>query len=144
MAQLLFSDEQTAQIVAAIQAAERDTSGEIRVRIERTCPKADVLERAQEVFGLLGMHRTEQHNGVLFYLSVDDHKFAILGDSGIDAVVPPHFWESTRDQLRMHFRESRFTEGLCEGVALAGQHLKAFFPRQSDDANELSDDVSFG
>lgn len=144
MAQLLFSDEQKAQIVEAIQGAERDTSGEIRVHIERTCPQPDVVERAKEVFGLLGMHRTEQHNGVLFYLAVDDHKFAVLGDAGIHAVVPPHFWESTRDRLRTHFREGRFTEGLCEGIALAGQQLKAFFPYQSTDANELSDDVSFG
>jgi uncharacterized membrane protein len=144
MAHLLFSDEQKAAIVAAIQAAERDTSGEIRVHLERTCPQPDVLERAKEVFGILGMHRTAQRNGVLFYLAVDDRKFAVLGDSGIDAVVPAHFWEATRDRLRDQFRSGQFTEGLCEGIALAGQHLKAFFPYQADDANELSDDVSFG
>jgi uncharacterized membrane protein len=144
MAHLLFSDEQTARIVDAIQDAERGTSGEVRVHIERTCPKPDVLERAREVFAMLGMHRTEQHNGVLFYLAVDDHKFAVIGDSGIHAAVPAHFWEDTRDVLREHFRAGQFTEGLCQGIARAGQHLKAAFPFHNDDINELPDDISFG
>jgi uncharacterized membrane protein len=139
-----FTDAEQQRLLGAIQAAERETSGEIRVHVEQTCPLPDPLERAKAVFGLLNMHQTAQRNGVLFYLSLDDRKFALLGDAGIDAVVPADFWESTRDAMREHLRVGRLVDGLAEGIARAGEHLKAFFPHQADDRNELSDEISFG
>lgn len=139
-----FTDADQQRLVAAIRAAERDTSGEIRVHVEQTCPAPDPLERAKEVFGTLRMHETAQQNGVLFYLTLDDRKFALIGDRGIDAVVPPGFWDATRDAMREHLRAGRLVDGLVEGIGRAGQHLKAFFPYRDDDRNELSDEVSFG
>jgi uncharacterized membrane protein len=139
-----FDKDDQKQIVAAIQEAERQTSGEIKVHIEKNCPDADVMERAKVVFGTLGMHTTKDQNGVLFYLAYEDRKFAILGDKGIYEKVPQGFWESTREKMREHFRKHEFTEGLCEGILEAGSQLKKYFPYQSDDTNELPDDVSFG
>lgn len=141
---MILTDEQQKQIVEAIRAAERSTSGEVKVHIEHHCTPPDVLDRAKEVFGMLQMQRTERHNGVLFYLAITDRQFAVLGDKGIDEVVPENFWESTRDLMRGYFQEEHYAEGLCEGIKLAGQHLKAFFPWQDDDTNELSDEISFG
>jgi uncharacterized membrane protein len=137
-----FSKEQTKQIEEAILKAEKDTSGEIRVHIENSCP-GEVLTRAAEVFAKLEMHKTAQQNGVLFYLAVNDHKFAILGDAGINKTVPAHFWDDIRDHIEKHFRASRFTEGLCEGIEKAGEALKAHFPYRSDDKDELSNEVTF-
>ena len=144
MPQNFFSDSQKAAIIKAIQLAERNSSGEIRVHIEKVCATPNVLDRAAEVFAEIGMVNTAQQNGVLFYLSLDDRKFAILGDKGIDKVVSPNFWESTKELLKSHFSQGLFTEGLIKGIHSAGEQLKHFFPYQSDDINELPDDISFG
>lgn len=130
-------------IVSAIASAERATSGEIRLHIERLC-SGDPLERAKQVFELLEMHKTEQKNGVLFYLAVDDHKFAICGDQGIDAVVPADFWNSTKEMLASHFKRGSFADGLIAGIALAGEQLKKYFPFEKGDQNELTNEISKG
>jgi uncharacterized membrane protein len=140
----ILSPEQQQQLVGAIKAAERATSGEIKVHIEHHCESSDVLVRAQELFRALQLHRTERRNGVLFYLATTDRKFAVLGDQGINEAVPDNFWESTRDLMREYFKNEQFVEGLSAGIQLAGQQLKAFFPWQDDDTNELSDEISFG
>lgn len=128
--------------MAAIKEAELHTSGEIRVHIENTCKK-EVLDRAVEVFDMLHMQKTQLRNGVLFYLAIKDHKFAILGDAGINKVVPENFWDQIKETCIGHFRQGQFAEGLVMGIGMAGQQLKAHFPYQSDDVNELSDDISF-
>lgn len=144
MAEKLFSPEEKDQIKSAIQSAEIRTSGEIQVHIENHC-KGNVLDRAAEVFETLKMYQTKDRNGVLFYLAVIDHKFAILGDAGINAVVPKDFWESTKELMASHFRQGKFSQGLIEGIHLAGDQLGAHFPYDNaGDKNELSDEVSFG
>ena len=144
MAEKLFSPEEKAQILAAIQSAETRTSGEIQVHIENHC-KGDVLDRAAEVFETLKMYQTQDRNGVLFYLAVLDHKFAILGDAGINAVVPTNFWNNIKDQMAAQFRQGKFSHGLIEGIHQAGNQLGAHFPyNETGDKNELSDEVSFG
>lgn len=139
-----FIEEEQQHIIEAIRQAEKQTSGEVKVHIEKKCPAEDVMERAKEVFGLLNMHLTEERNGVLFYLAYEDRKFAVLGDKGIYEKVSLDFWDSTKDLLRSHFSKNQFSEGLCKGIAEAGLQLKKHFPYQSDDTNELPDDISFG
>lgn len=143
MASKFFTPDQKQQILSAIKDAELNTSGEIRVHIEDRC-KADVLDRAAAVFASLDMYKTKLRNGVLFYLSVKDHKFAILGDGGINAVVPDDFWDRIKEMMQSKFKEGEFTAGLSSGVIMAGEQLKAHFPYKSDDLNELDDDISFG
>jgi uncharacterized membrane protein len=143
MAKSLFSKEQIQQITDAIKEAELNTSGEVRVHIEQKC-KGDALDRATNVFETLKMHKTEQRNGVLFYLAVKDHKFAILGDAGINQKTGDQFWSEIKDLMQDKFRTGLFTDGLTEGIKMAGLKLKAHFPYQSNDKNELSDEISFG
>jgi uncharacterized membrane protein len=130
-------------IVDAIKEAELNTSGEIRVHIESSC-KGDVLDRAAHLFKKLQMHKTEQRNGVLFYLAYKDRKFAILGDGGINRKVPENFWDMIKEKMTEKFKEGKFAEGLAEGIKESGVQLKTHFPYQSDDVNELSDEISFG
>jgi uncharacterized membrane protein len=137
-----FTSAQQEDIRKAIMQAEHETSGEIRVHIENTC-KGNVLDRALVVFHKLGMEKTANRNGVLIYLAVKNKKFAIIGDSAIHAVVTDRHWDSVRDKLLLHFREDRFTEGLVEAIAETGDKLKKHFPYQTDDVNELSDEISF-
>jgi uncharacterized membrane protein len=141
-ASTFFSKEQQAQILAAVKEAEMETSGEIRVHIESSL-KGDVLDRAAWLFKKLRMHETAERNGVLFYLAVNDRKFAIIGDAGINAKVPGGFWDDISDLLKNNFKEGKFTEGLTEGILLAGTHLKMHFPHKPDDVNELPDEISF-
>ncbi len=137
-----FTQQQQEAIRQAIMNAELDTSGEIRVHIENTC-KDDVLDRALAVFNKLGMEKTASRNGVLIYLAVKNRKFAIIGDEGIHAAVTEAFWDSIRNRMLNHFREDRFTEGLIEAITETGKQLKSYFPHQTDDVNELSDEISF-
>ncbi len=141
-ASTFFSPEEQSEILSAIRKAEKKTSGEIRVHIE-TSLEGEVLDRAAWVFRVIGMQRTELHNGVLFYLAVRDRKFAIIGDSGINAVVPDDFWDNIRDHLAERFSKEQFAEGLTEAIMLAGEQLGAHFPRAVGDINELPDDISF-
>lgn len=144
MAEKLFSSAEREQIVDAIRSAEMFTSGEIQVHIENHC-KGDVLDRAAEVFETLKMYQTKDRNGVLFYLAVLDHRFAILGDAGINKVVPKDFWENIKNHMTGLFRQGKFTQGLIEGIKMAGNQLSGHFPYQGDsDQNELSDEISFG
>ncbi len=139
----MFSPEDQQRIITAIGRAELATSGEIRVHIEATCPDGNPVARAFVVFEKLGMRQTADHNGVLFYVAPTDRKFAIVGDTGIDAAVPDDFWESTKDLLRQHFSAGNVVEGLCQGIERAGEQLKQYFPRAADDKNELPDTISF-
>ena len=137
-----FTKEQQALILASVKEAEKETSGEIRVHIE-TSLTGDVLDRAAWVFKKLGMHKTEERNGVLFYLAVSDRKFAIIGDAGINSKVPAGFWNEISELLVKNFKEGKFTEGLSEGILMAGKQLNTHFPYKKDDVNELSDEISF-
>jgi uncharacterized membrane protein len=144
MAKQFFSNDQQKSILNAIQDAEKNTSGEVQVHIENRCKKP-TMDRAVEVFAMLKMQNTQLRNGVLFYLAIEDHKFAILGDAGINSVVPHNFWESIKENMQKRFKEGNFTEGLTEGIQEAGRQLKQHFPfDKKGDKNELSDDISFG
>lgn len=138
-----FTPNQQKQIFDAIEEAELNTSGEIRVHIDLTC-KGDVLDQAAKTFAMLKMHKTKLRNGVLFYLSIQDHKFAILGDAGINAQVPENFWENTKQVMFDKFKENNLAEGLVTGITLAGEQLKKYFPYKDDDINELDNNISFG
>jgi uncharacterized membrane protein len=138
-----FSKEEKELIKSAVKEAELSTSGELRVHLDNQC-KEDVMDRAAWWFAKLDMQKTEQRNGVLFYLAVKDRKFAILGDAGINAVTPDNFWDRIKELMEEHFKEGDFSGGLREGILMAGQALKEHFPYQEGDINELPDDISFG
>jgi len=143
LAKTLFSQEEKQQIVAAIQEAEKNTSGEIRVHLENSF-KGDVLDQAAFTFKKLNMNKTDLRNGVLFYLAVKNKKFAILGDAGINQKVPDNFWDEIKETILKEFSSGNFADGLSKGILMAGEQLKAHFPYQTDDVNELSDEISFG
>lgn len=129
-------------LVEAIAIAEKNTSGEIRVHIEKAC-KGDVLERAKAVFEKLGMTATEARNGVLIYIAEESHKFAIIGDAGIHQKVGADFWDHSKDLMLQHFKKGAFVTGIQEAVLSCGEALKKHFPYQKDDTNELSNDISY-
>ena len=138
-----FTANEEQQVVNAIKTAETNTSGEIRVHIEKTTNK-DALERATEVFYELKMNETQLQNGVLFYVATESHHFAVLGDKGINDLVPDNFWDAEKELALSHFKKREFAKGLELAIFEAGKKLQEFFPYQSDDTNELSDEISKG
>ena len=129
------------EIVRAILDAEKNTSGEIRVHLEAHT-RLGHFERAKEVFHVLKMDNTKEENGVLIYVAVNDKKFVIYGDRGIDKVVPDNFWNTTKDTIENHFKNGRFKQGLIDGILKAGKELEKHFPWNHGDLNELSNEVS--
>ena len=138
-----LTDKEEQEIIDAIRKAEQNTSGEIRVHIEKIS-NIDIFDRALEVFHLLKMDNTKLQNGVLIYVAVDDKNFVIYGDKGINDVVPKGFWDSTKDVMVSHFKTGNYTKGLVEGVLKAGAQLEKHFPWEHMDRNELPDHISKG
>lgn len=134
---------QEQEVIEAIIEAEKQTSGEIRVHIEKTS-NGDVNERAHDVFHSLKMDETELQNGVLIYVAVQDRSFVICGDKGIDKVVPANFWNKTRTAIETQFKNEDFKEGIVAGILMAGEQLKHFFPFTNNDKNELDNEISKG
>ena len=132
-----------ALIEQAIKEAELDTSGEIRVHLESKC-SSDPLQRAVYIFNYLKMSNTQARNGVLVYVAVESRKFAIIGDAGINNVVPDNFWDDIKDKMRASFLQGNYVEGLVIAIKETGASLKKYFPYQSDDVNEQPDEISFG
>ena len=138
-----LTKEEEQAVVEAIRMAEKETSGEIRVHIEKTTSKRP-YDRALEVFNELGMHATELKNGVLFYFAVNDKNFVICGDKGINDVVADDFWDSTKVIMAMQFKAGNFKQGIIEGILSAGEQLQKYFPYQEGDSDELSNEISKG
>ena len=138
----LFNEEEQLRIRRAIEDAERHTSGQIRVCIEKSCSE-NPLDRAAKYFHQLDMHKTKLRNGVLIYLATVDRKFAIIGDRGLNKLVPKNFWDDVKEDMLKHFKFGDLVEGIVTGLKISGEHLQKYFPHQKDGKNELPDDIAF-
>ena len=137
-----FKPEEEKAIIAAIQSAESNTTGEIRVHLEYDY-KGDILTAAVKTFYHLNMHETKGRNGVIVFLVPKRKQFAIYGDEGINKVVPSNFWDDVRDVMLQDFKQGNFSKGICKGIERIGKKLKVYFPGIHDDINELPDDISY-
>ena len=139
----MFSENEKKSIVDAISEAELNTSGEIRVHIDKKC-KIDPVEKAIQLFEKLGMQNTKLRNGVLIYVATSAKKLAIIGDQGINDLVPENFWNNIKEEMISNFKKGDFITGISKGIIESGHKLKEHFPFQSDDTDELSNEISFG
>lgn len=138
----IFSDLDQERIANAISDAEQATSGEIRIAIDKHCENS-AFDKAIAYFSKLGMDKTAKRNGVLIYLAHGDQKFAIVGDAGINKVVPNDFWEMTKVAMNAHFGTGNIADGIIAGIALAGEKLALYFPYETGDINELPNDIIY-
>ncbi len=141
---LSASDKQ--MLVQAIQAAEQNTSGEIRVYVESNIPKKqDALQRATEIFFKNKMNETKDRNGVLVYVAVADRKLAIYGDQRIHEKVGVEFWYQQVQEMTDHFKQAHYVDGMVRALDAVGHALKDHFPYdRTTDQNELSDEIMMG
>ncbi len=136
-----LTPEEELRIIKAIQEAEKNTSGEIRVHLE-SINQEPSMQHAWEVFEQIGMYKTAQRNGVLFYVDINHHVFTVIGDEGINRKVPDDFWETIKQTVLNHFKKGDYAIGLVQGILEVGEQLKTYFPYQADDVNELPDEIS--
>lgn len=141
-----LNEEEQKKVVAAIQQAEKNTTGELRVFMEKHCSYVDAMDRAKEVFEELGMTNTVRRNAVLIYMAYTDHQFAILGDKEIyEQAGGPEFWKHAAHVFQEHLRKGEMAEGFVECVNELGSALAKHFPYDPDvTKNELPDDIVFG
>src|SRR5687767_6900350 len=140
-----FSHDEKERIIATIRQAEQQTSGEIRLYTESRCRFVNPLDRAAEIFWGLKMDLTKDRNGVLVYVAMTDHQFAIFADQGIHEKVGQAFWEKEVAVMKDHFKQHHPAEAIVAVVNDIGIALKTHFPYDNTtDKNELPDDIVFG
>jgi uncharacterized membrane protein len=141
----MFTKDDLAAIATAIGEAEKTTAGEIRVSIRQKRKwrekKRTIEELARQEFLGLGMIKTKDRTGILIFLLLEDKKFYILADDGIHAKVKDGTWDRIAKEMSEHFSKKNFRSGILHGVASVGSELSDFFPRKSNDTNELPNDV---
>ncbi len=138
----VLTKEQEKLLIEAIQKAELQTSGEIRVHFDSS--KVEIpIEKAKTIFAKLKMHQTELRNGILFYVNLKEKKFAVWGDEGIHKNVPENFWDEIKETAIQHFKNDHIIEGLEKCILMCGDQLKKYFPYNGNDKNELKNDISY-
>ena len=139
-----FTPEQQQQIVNAIQKAEKNTSGEVRIFVESKCKFVDAVDRAKEFFFNLKMHQTKDRNAVLLYIAIDDHQLALFADEGIYQRVGAEYWNDEVRKIIGAFTKNDYTGGICTIINDIGISLQTEFPYENSDKNELPDEIIFG
>jgi uncharacterized membrane protein len=140
-----FTEEENEKIVHAIRDAEVQTSGEIRIFVENRCKYVDALDRAKEIFDNLEMEKTDQRNGVLFYIAIKDKQLAIFADKGIHEAAGADYWKNAVKEILSVFSKENITAGITASIFKIGEALKSHFPYNREiDKNELPDDIVFG
>ena len=137
-----FDQREQQMLIEAITQAELKTSGEIRLHIENFC-FGNEIKRAGVVFAKLNMHQTKERNGVLIYIATLSRKIAVVGDEGIHQKLGNEFWQKVVNKLITKFKENKKADALADCIIECGEQLGKFFPRSSDDTNELSNTISY-
>lgn len=141
---LFLTPVEEERVLDAIETFEQRTSGELRVHLEPHLHEKDILEEAKKTFEKLGLTATRERNAVLFFVAVKEHRFAVLGDQGINDKVPAGFWNEVVQHIHDAFAKGQFGDGLVEGIRMAGEKLVEHFPPRADDKNELPNQISRG
>jgi len=139
-----FTEKQQQQMVEAIKKAEKNTSGEVRFFVESKCKFVDPVDRAYEIFFSLKMEQTKERNAVLLYMAMDDHQLALFADEGIYQRLGKQYWNDEVKKIISHFTKDDYTGGICHVIGDIGEALQKEFPYDSDDKNELPDEIIFG
>ncbi len=142
---VFFTADQQQRMVQAIQTAEQQTSGEVRLFVESKCSYMDALDRAKEIFFSLQMDKTALRNAVLLYVALKDRQVALFADEGIHQKTGDAYWQGAVDGMLKQFRNYKVVEGIVHSILQIGETLKQHFPYDKDtDKNELPDDIVFG
>lgn len=140
-----FNKKDLARITQACTEAEKTTSGELRVSILRKRDKKQtdlsVKDLALQEFYNLKMDETRDKTGILLFILLNERKFQILADEGINEKVSPDTWQAQAEVFTDFFKKKKYTDGVITVLQNMGKILTEYFPIKDDDTNELSDEV---
>ncbi|EJL71011.1 TPM domain-containing protein [Chryseobacterium populi] len=137
-----LTNQQIAALVEAIQAAEKHSTGEIRVHIDSTTENHNA-ETAFEVFKKLCMNNTADRNAVLFHVNFEQKYLTIIGDVGIHEKVYQSFWDHLHDYITSEFAKGNYFKALKSAILETGIELKKYFPVKGENPNQLSNEITF-
>ncbi len=103
-----------------------------------------VAQRALKGFYEKGLYRTRDNTGVLFFISLLEHKVWVLADKGIYEKIHQDTLNHFASSVTKGIKEERACDALCQAISEAGRILAEHFPVRHDDTNELSDEVMSG
>lgn len=131
-------------IASCVHEAESRTAGEIRVHInQKLLPLQTARKQAVRVFHQLAMDQTRDRTGVLLYVTIQERRFEIVADRGVDSFVQQGTWENIARSIRKRIQEKGLAAGICSGVEQIGEILASHLPRKEDDVDELANEISF-
>lgn len=130
-----------------IAEIEKYTSGEIRLCFLKTRAwidrKLTPKELALKEFYRLGIQNTKDKTGVLLFILFTEKKFEIIADEGINNKISQDKWDLITNHLISNFKEGKYKDGIVKALDEIKDVLMNEFPRQSDDVDELSNDIVF-
>jgi len=116
----------------------------LRMFIPESRLEARVSERALRAFYEKGLHATRDNTGVLFFISLLEHKVWILADTGIYRQIPQETLLVYANDIAVGIKQGQACNALCRQIEAVGNILARHFPVKSDDTNELSNQVLTG
>ncbi|MFN4362395.1 TPM domain-containing protein [Chryseobacterium hispalense] len=142
MAGNFLTNQQIASLVEAIQSAEENSTGEIRVHIDSNTD-SDQAKTAFRVFEELCMGKTTERNAVLFHVNFEQKYLTIIGDTGIHEKVHQSYWDHLHDYITSEFAKGNYYKALKSAILETGLELKKHFPVTGENPNELSNEITF-
>jgi len=128
-----------------IAEIEKFTSGEIRLCFQMRRAwidrKLTTRELAMKEFFKLGMEKTKDKTGVLLFILFKDKKFEVVADEGINNKISPEKWNVITNFLINEFKSGHYKDGIVKALDEVKEVLMKEFPRNSDDVDELSNDI---
>ncbi|MDA8163946.1 MAG: hypothetical protein M0017_02780 [Desulfobacteraceae bacterium] len=115
-----------------------------RLFVPETRLEARVQARALRAFYEKGLYKTREATGVLFFISLFEHKVWILADKGIYEKIKPETLQAHAREIANGIGGRRGAEVLCREIGKVGEVLARHFPVRPDDTDELSNNVIIG
>jgi putative membrane protein len=84
---------------------------------------------------------TKDRTGIMIYISLLERKVEVLADAGINEQVDADYWDKLVATLLIQISEGKIVDGLVHAISECGKSLEKSFPIQSDDLNEITDDL---
>ena len=112
-----------------------------RLIVPKKLRNRKVQERATRYFMESGVYNTKDRTGILIFISIMEQRVELLADSGINELISPEKWQNIVDNIIKGIRQKEIADHLVESISECGNLLAEHFPIQTDDKNELTDDI---
>ncbi len=110
-----------------------------RIVIPKVYRNNVVTKKSFEIFTQTGVYCTENHNGILIYVSYLERQVRIVADKGINDRISNNLWQLIADSLVAELKKGNAISGFCDAIEKCGELLSEYFPAQENDKNELPD-----